>query len=114
MRERWAVRLVATACGACATVLAVMGLFESRGSYWNVIAWAAWVGAAYYFYRHWSRDLYVLAGGALSVIVVATAFLTKALHLQDAGAFLLTGLAVIGMSAAAGYWLRNVAAEADA
>ena len=72
------------------------------------------MGVAYYFYRHWSRDLYVLAGGALSVIVVATAFLTKALHLQDAGAFLLTGLAVIGMSAAAGYWLRNVAAEADA
>jgi uncharacterized membrane protein AbrB (regulator of aidB expression) len=59
-------------------------------------------------------DLFVLAGGCLSVIVVATAFLAK--HLlqgrEEAAAFLLIAMAVIAMAAVCGWWLKRVAREA--
>jgi uncharacterized membrane protein len=114
LRERWAVRIIGTASGSIATVLALMavlGWSESSGT--NAIAWFAWLGATYVVYRHVVKDVYMLAGGALSVIVVVTAFLGKQMRMQDAPALLFMGLLVIGMSAAAGFWLRQVAAEVE-
>ena len=110
--ERWALRVLATASGALATALAIIAIVDAEHhSAWGLLAWAAWIAAAYAFYRHRLRDLYVLAGGALSAIVVAVAFLGQHLPSMDPGSFLLLGLAVIAMSAAAGYWLRTVSAE---
>jgi uncharacterized membrane protein len=111
LRERWAARLLATASGLCATQLAVYAIFESASS-WGALAWLAWLAGAYVVYRIFLRDLFVLAGGVLSVIVVLTAFFGN--HLidwSDAGGFLLTGLLVIGLSAAGGWWLRRIATE---
>jgi len=108
---RWAPRLLATASGAFATSLAVMTVLSASRSGWNVVLWLAWLGAAYAVYRRRVRDLYVLAGGALSVIVVVTAFIGNQLRMRDAGEFLLLALLVIAMSAAAGWWLRRLAAE---
>jgi len=111
---RWAPRLLATATGAIATSLAVMAIFTSdfaHRSPWNFAIWLGWLVAAYLVYRRAIRDLYVLAGGALSVIVVAACFLGKALPMRDAGEFLFIGLVVIALSAAAGWWLRMLAAE---
>ena len=70
--------------------------------------------AAYAAYRHWVKDVYVLAGGVLSVIVMTTTFLAKQTAMREAGAYLFLGLLVIGMSAAGGYWLKQVATEEDA
>lgn len=115
LRERWPVRLIATASGVLVTVLAVIAVFDSEYSVaWGVIAWLAWLGAAYAVYRRRIKDLYMLAGGVLSAIVVVAAFLGKHLARGEAGGLLLIGLIVIGMSAAGGYWLRNVATEEDA
>ena len=111
LRERWTVRLVATASGAFATAVAIESIFDDRGAAWGVAAWAAWLVAAYLVYRRTIKDLYVLAGGALSAIVVVAAFLADSLRVQDAGALLFIGLVVVAMSAAAGVWLRLVAAE---
>jgi len=73
---------------------------------------AAWLACAYGLYRRRIPDLYVLAGASLSVIVVITAFLGKHLIGHDAaGASLFIGLVVIGLSAAAGWWLKQVAKE---
>jgi uncharacterized membrane protein len=114
LSERRSVRLLATASGAFATTLALVAIFGfGEYSAWGIVAWLAWVAAAYASYRHRLRDLYVLAGGALSVIVVAAAFLGQHSPMHDAGSFLFIGLAVIAMSAAAGYWLRSVSAEED-
>jgi uncharacterized membrane protein len=113
LRERWAARLIATASGALVTALVIIAIFDAKaGAGWNALAWFAWLGAAYAAYRRWLKDVYVLAGGVLSIIVVVTAFLAK--HLLrgfDAGGFLLIGLVVIGLSAAGSYWLRAVATE---
>ncbi len=62
------------------------------------------------------RDLFILACGVLSLIIVITVFLSKSLlnHGGDAGIFLLIGLLVIGMSAAGGSWLKALSAEEEA
>lgn len=111
-RGRWAPRLVALAAGVPVTALAVMALLEgSRTSGWAIPAWLAWTGVLYVAYRLAVKDLFMLAGGALSVIVVATTLLARGLSFRDGGAFLVLALAVIGLSAAAGFWLRGVAKD---
>lgn len=114
MQERWSARIVATASGGIACALAVMDIFgrhllENGG----FVAWGLWCAAAWFWYRHRRKDLFVLAGGALSVIVVVTSLLSRLLldRSADAGALFFIGNAVIGMAAAAGWWLRKVALE---
>jgi uncharacterized membrane protein len=112
LRERWSVRILATASGALVTTLAVHDIVDWRNaSHWGLPLWLAWMVAAYYAYRVWLKDLYVLAGGVLAAIVVMATLLAKHLPMKDAGAFLFIGMAVIGMSAAGGIWLRRVATE---
>jgi hypothetical protein len=77
-----------------------MAIFTSdfaHRSPWNFAIWLGWLVAAYLVYRRAIRDLYVLAGGALSVIIVAACFLGKALPMRDAGEFLFIGLVVIAL-----------------
>jgi uncharacterized membrane protein len=114
LRERWSVRILATASGGLITALGIEDILDWRGSsHWGAPLWIVWIAAAYFAYRHWVKDVYVLAGGVLSVIVVAATFVAKQMHMRDAGAYLFLGLLVIGMSAAGGYWLKQVATEED-
>ena len=111
LRERWASRLLATAAGTVATMLAVYAVLE-EAKIWGLCVWLVWLALAYLVYRHRLRDLFVLAGGVLSVIVVIITFFGKHLiNWDEAGGFLVTGLIVIGLSAAGGWWLRRIAAE---
>jgi uncharacterized membrane protein len=115
LRERWSVRILATASGALITGLAFQDIVDWRGSsHWGAPVWIAWIVAAYAAYRHWLKDVYVLAGGVLSVIVMTSTFLARQMTMREAGAYLFLGLLVIGMSAAGGYWLKQVATEEDA
>jgi uncharacterized membrane protein len=111
LQERWAMRLMASACAAIATALALVAIFDSG---WGIAGWLAWMAVSYAVYRHAVKDLYVLAVDALSLIAVTVAFLGKHLKWHDAAEYLLIGVVVIGLSAAAGYWLRRVAQELDA
>ena len=114
LRERWSVRILATAGGGLITALAVVDILDWRtSSHWGAPLWCAWIAAAYVAYRHWVKDVYVLAGGVLSIIVVTTTFLAKQMQMREAGTFLFLGLLVIGMSAAGGYWLKRAATEED-
>jgi uncharacterized membrane protein len=116
LRERWAPRLIATASGGMATALMLMDIFDRGviGPGWA--AWVAWMVAAYAVYRRRLKDVYVLAGGVLSAVIVAASLLVRWLAEVrfEAGALLLIGLVVIGLSAAGGFWLKNVANEEDA
>lgn len=115
LRERWSVRILATASGAMATALGMFDILDWRSaSGWGAPVWLAWLGAAYAAYRHWVKDMYVLAGGALSLIVMVATFLGKHIQMREAGAFLFIGMVIIGLSAAAGWWLKKVANEEDA
>ena len=111
---RWAPRLLALASGGLATALAVWDLLDWRTtSGWGVPLWAVWLVGAYLAYRHWRRDLFVLAGGVSSVVLVAATFLLDHMGLDDSGGFLLVALAVIGLSAVGTRWLHAVARETD-
>jgi len=110
LRERWSVRILATASGGFATALAVTDIV-SKHTVGGVAAWVAWMAAAYILYRHKVKDLFVLAGGVLSVVVVVSTVVIRHFFRVDAGAFLFVGLLVIGISAAGAWWLKSVAAE---
>ncbi len=112
---RWAPRLIATASGGLVTALAVGDIVEWTDAHNSgLLAWALWLGAAYLVYRRLTRDVYVLAVGVCSVIVVVTTFLVWRMVADDAGSLLLIGLVIIGLSAVGARWLRAVVAEDDA
>jgi uncharacterized membrane protein len=113
LQERWALRLIATACAVIATVLGMMAIGDWHVSRWGIVGWLAWMGGSYAVYRHTVKDVYVLALDALSLIAVMATLLARLTSRSDAGAYLFIGLVVIGLSAAAGYWLRRVAAEGE-
>ncbi len=113
LAERWAVRLLALVSGFVATSLMMQTIFDWHDSSgWISAIYPLWMAALYYVYRNRLTDLFMLAGGCLSLIVVVTSLLARALldH-ADAGGFLLIAFAVIGMSAAAAVWLKRVNAE---
>jgi uncharacterized membrane protein len=114
LRARWAARIIATASGGMITTLALFAVLDdghARAAPMGM--WLAWLAGAYYIYRRLIPDLYVLAGGVLSIIIVVTALLVRffARTGMDDISFLLIGLAVIGMSALGGWWLRKLASE---
>jgi uncharacterized membrane protein len=116
LRERWAARVIATAGGACITALAMFAVLDTAGGWRELLVWLAWLGAAYAVYRRRLKDVYVLAGAVLSAIVMVASILSRHLLSRhfEAGGLLLIGLVVIGMSAAGGYWLKQVAGEREA
>ena len=117
LAERWAPRLLAIASGAVATFLVLLFIVASREVSGIAVAiYLAWLGCAFAAYRVKGRDVLILAGGCLSIIVVVTTFLGKNLlsGRGEAGAFLFISLAVIAMGAASGWWLKRVANEEHA
>lgn len=112
--ERWAPRLLAVASGGFITMLAFEAIFAwVQASGVALVVYPAWLALIYAVYRWRVRDLLVLAGGCLSLIVVVTALLSKALiegH-ETAGAFLVIALAVIAMGTVSGWWLKQTASE---
>lgn len=112
LTRRWGPRLLAVVSGGFATALAMMQILEAHdASVWAVPVWLVWLGAAFVMYRRFVKDLFVLAGGVLSVIIVVASFFAKHLSHADSSSFLLTGLLVIALSAAGGWWLKRLAAE---
>jgi uncharacterized membrane protein len=116
LRDSWPPRLVAMAGGAMATALAIEAIFDSgASSAAAALAYVAWLAAVYAWYRRVRPDLFMLAVGLLSLIVVVAAFLSdQVLDGSDSGGFLLIGLVVIGMSAGGAVWLRSVGQEPGA
>ncbi len=114
LRERWSARMVAVASGGFATALATIDVVsrQERGA-WGIAAWLAWMAAAYFLYRRTRKDLFVLAGAILSIVVVVATFVGRNILRADGGAFLVVGLIVIGISAAGGWWLKSIAAEEE-
>jgi hypothetical protein len=77
-----------------------------------LIPYALWIAAIYWAYRVRSVDLFILAGGVLSLVVVISMGLGRAVsNMRDAGGFLFIGLVLIASAAIGAFWLRGVAAE---
>lgn len=114
LRERWATRLLGFAGGGLITTLAIIAVFDHKPGFNSAfIVYPFWLAAIYACYRHFVFDLFVLAGGVLSIVIVVAAILSRAMLDSGSwgGAYLLIGLAVIGLSALGGLWLKNIAQE---
>jgi uncharacterized membrane protein len=112
--ERWAVRLLAMAGGTAITGLAVVAIADWSGQGLTMLSYLAWLVIIHLVYRRIIFDLFMIAGTFLSVIVTVTAFLSIHLFESSGGfeaGFLLTALAVIGMTAGAAAWLRTIGSE---
>ncbi len=118
LRDSWPPRLIAIGSGFFATALAVWAILDThdRLAAADALAYFAWLGAFYGWYRHVRLDLFMLAGGLLSLIVTVTILLGDSL--LDSGseplAFLFIGLVVIVMAAGGAIWLRSLGREAAA
>jgi len=113
LAERWATRLIALASGTAITWLVIYAIFDHRrGDVVSLFVWLLWMVGLYFIYRMKKPDLFMLAGGCLSGIVVIVSFLSR--HMLDrfeAGAFLLLALVIIGLGTGTAIWLRNVHRE---
>lgn len=114
LRDDWPPRLIALASGTAATALVVWAIMDggpggsAAGAF---LAYAAWLAAIYAWYRRVRPDLFMLAGGLLSLIVAVVALLSQNMLGNEAGGFLFIGLVVIGMSAGGAVWLKSAARE---
>lgn len=115
LRDSWPPRLVSIAAGFWATALVFWAIFEIGESggmrALAALAYVVWLAALYGWYRRLRPDLFMLAGGVLSLIVAVTAFLSYHILDSGSGALLLIALVVIGMSAAGAIWIKSVARE---
>lgn len=112
LREEWTPRLVAVGAGTAATLLALWAIIEGGAMRAPAaLAWLICLAALYFWYRRFRPDLFMLAGGVLSLIVTFTVLLSKFLLDAGSGALLIIALAVIGMAGAGGWWLKRVARE---
>lgn len=112
LAERWAVRLVAIGGGVPITLLALYAIFDQHSGVLAGLAWVLWLAGVYLVYRKGKPDLFMLAGGCLSGIVVLVAFLSKhILKSGDASAFLFISLVVIGLGASSAIWLKKLHRE---
>ena len=115
MRGRWVPRLLALMAGVAATVLAIYLILNYRHTNgWLFILYLLVLAGMYGGYRHKIPDLFMLAGGALSVIVVVITGLIRILlegQTDVASPFFLLGLLTMLATVKAAQWLRQVARE---
>jgi uncharacterized membrane protein len=108
LSDTWPPRLVAIAAGVMATGLAWWSIFDGG---LGLLGWLAWIALTYFWYRQVRRDLFVLAGGVLSLVVTVVAALYRLMSGSGSGGYLFIGLAVIAMSAGGAIWLNKLARE---
>ncbi|MCC5900652.1 MAG: DUF2157 domain-containing protein [Halomonas sp.] len=111
---RWAICLLALGGGVPMTLL--MMEWVTRESYVFapiMVAYPVWLAALYGVYRHWRLELFMLAGGCVSVITVVTLLLVRHVFWGSwhAESLLLLAGAVFAMGALAVAWLKRLNAE---
>jgi uncharacterized membrane protein len=108
LTSRLAAQVAMVITGIVATWMSMWSIFDSFT--WGFVTYLLWVSVTYYMYRFRINDLLVLAGAVLSSIVVTISVLINTIGSSfDGGAFLLISLAIIGLSAVGGIWLKTVA-----
>jgi uncharacterized membrane protein len=110
----WFGRMLAVAVAYHANALALMAIFVSDTS-WFMVVWMALLGLMYWRYRKLHVNLFMLALGCLSGIVVVVAWCAKFLmDTGDSAMFLLLFLLTVGLTTGAAMWLKTLIKENQA
>jgi uncharacterized membrane protein len=110
--SQWVIRVAAVGSGVPITLL-VMFLIADAGLVWSpvVAIYPLWLAALYGVYRYGRPDLFMLAGGCVSVITVATLLLARRWLWEgdwQEGSLMLITIAVLAMGAGAVVWLKRL------
>lgn len=113
--RQWAVRLLAVGSGVPMTLL-MMTLIVDVGLSWSpmLAIYPLWLAALYGVYRYWWPDLFMIAGGCVSVISVITLLLARYGVWEgewQAGNLLTLAIAVLAMGTRAVMWLKRLHRE---
>lgn len=113
--RQWAVRLLAVGSGVPMTLL-TMTLIADVGLVWSPVLaiYPLWLAALYGIYRYWRPDLFMIAGGCVSALTVATLLLARLLLWEgdwQEGSLMLISIAVLAMGAGAVVWLKRLHRE---
>jgi uncharacterized membrane protein len=120
MQGRWVPRLIALTAGAAATIMAVVVIVDdhsggSIGHGWYFMLYVGVLVGLLAVYRYKKPDIFMLAGGALSVIVVLVTAVARVLlesrHGNMTMALFILGVLSMLATAGAAWWLRQVARE---
>ena len=112
LQGRHEVRLLAVASGFSVTWLMLEAISSNhQDSYGIVVCYPLWLLAGYTLYRQRIPDLFMLAGGVLTLIVISTAFLGKYFLNSHGDVFLLLAMWVLVWSSLAIRWLQKIAKE---
>jgi uncharacterized membrane protein len=112
-QDDWALRVVAVVSGVAATIAGLDALLDSRAAAASLgIAWWLWLGALWYGFRMRRVDVFVLAVGLLSAIVLTAVLLGKHLFSDRFfGSPLLVAAGVIGLATYGTLVLKRIAEE---
>lgn len=111
LHTSWHARLLATAMGVAITGVAILAIGEADSLLASVslLAYVVFLGGLYWVYRHLKPDLFMIAGGCLSLLVVIDFAVLRELSISSgADGFLLLFLITIGYTTAAVHWLLKL------
>ncbi len=108
LQSRWVPRVLAVSAVALASVLFLGNLFNDESLVAAAFAYVAVLAAGYVLYRRRAVDVFVLAAGVLSLVVVVPVTIAKLLDIDGPAAWLMVAAITIALSAAGAYWLRGV------
>lgn len=113
--RQWAVRLLAVGSGVPITLLMMTLIVDTGLSWWPVlVVYPLWLAALYGLFRYWRPDLFMIAGGSVSLLTVTTLLLARVLLWEGdwhEGSLLLITIAVLAMGAGAVVWLKRLHEE---
>ena len=105
----WATRILAFVSGASITVLVVSYIDSPvNNSIFSVLIWFNYLLVLYIYYRKKKLDLFMLAGGCLSVSIVILTFVSQYI---ETGSSLVFSLLIIALGGASSMWLKKVQQE---
>lgn len=115
LTERWPQRLIAVISGWAISTLVIYAIVEkSENAFSPSVAWLVWISLFMWVYRRRRTDLFMLAGGCLSVIIVVITLLAmQIMETGEEGALLLLSVLIIAMGSGATYWLKQVHKEIE-
>ena len=113
LSPRWLARCIASLAGFTITFIAIDTIIDSQDtSLWPFLFWSLFIVSLYVVYRHFRCDLFMLAGGCLSGIVMIVTFSIECLSEGFIEIFfLLISALIIGLTSLATIWLKKVNKE---
>jgi uncharacterized membrane protein len=113
LSPRWLARSIASLAGFVITFIVIETIIDSHNN--NVlpfIFWGVFIVSLYVVYRYFRHDLFMLAGGCLSsIVVIVTVCIDNLSDDYIEGFFLLISILIIGLTSLATMWLKKVHKE---